>query len=159
MLCSVGLQRNESKWAFLGIDLKYSAEVMRGEQRFTIHWSQAIFGRNIHYTLLDSKRIHQQCDLIDSGSICRMDLSFGEEQFLRYEVDFFGRAVFKTRDAVISTIIEVPGNRRSFTIDGMRFEHYDYQSSMRFECSPNRFNQAAMVANLLFNPPLQNQNS
>jgi hypothetical protein len=157
MLCSIGLQRNVSKWAFLGLGLKYSADVMREDERFTINWSQAIFGQNIHYTLLDSKRIHQEFDLIAAGSICRMNLSFGEEQFLLYEVDFFGRAVFKTRNAVISTIIEVPGNKRSFTIDGMRFDHYDYQSRMRFECSPSRFNQAAMVANLLFNPPLQNR--
>ena len=96
--------------------------------------------------------------LVFEGSVYRMNLSFLAGYELEYQLDLSGKVVFKTKTAEISTLIEVPGNKRLLSIDGMSFEHKDYQSKMHFECPRERFSQAAFVANLLFNPPLQNQN-
>ena len=154
---SVALQKNDSVWALLGVIQKYRAEIVRGDERFTIRWTQKFGSKNTHYELLSSGELLQRHTLLFDGAVYRMDLSFRGTQFLEYQLDTSGRGLFRTSEGEISTAIKVPGNKRRYLIGEMRFGHADYQSSMGFECPPDQFHQAAFVANLLFNPPLLNQ--
>ncbi|GHC43947.1 hypothetical protein [Roseibacillus persicicus] len=138
---------------------KYRAEIESDEGGFTIHWTQNLTNRNTNYELRGMDGGLQRCALLFDGSTYRMNLSLRSGRFLEYQVDTSGSALFRTRDDEVSTAIRVTGNKRTYLIDDMKFEHADYQSNMRFQCSPDRLSQAAFVANLLFNPPLLNQDS
>ncbi|MGJ8725638.1 MAG: hypothetical protein ACSHYB_13850 [Roseibacillus sp.] len=154
---SVGLRKNDSIWALLGIARKYRAEVVSDDGWFAIRWSQKFANLSNHYELWGGDGILQRCALLFDGSMYRMDLSLQGDRLLEYQVDTSGNALFRTPDVEISTAIKVSGNKRSYSIDEMRFDHADYQSCMRFECKQERLHQAVLVANLLFNPPQLNQ--
>ena len=136
---SVSLQRNESRWAFLGVGLNYCSELVGGDEPLTIRWSGRLFENETHYKLGNARETLQECSLVFEGSVYRMNLSFLAGYELEYQLDLSGKVVFKTRTAEISTLIEVPGNKRLLSIDGMSFEHKDYQSKMHFECPRRAF--------------------
>lgn len=73
---------------------------------------------------------------------------------LKYEIGVADKRFFVTREEKIPTFYKIKGNTQSLTVDGMKFEHHDYQSVLHFQCPKERFSQAAMMASLLFSPPI-----
>lgn len=88
----------------------------------------------------------------------RMDVGEGADFPMLFVEGAFGWRYFKTPKGKIPPYFETREKSRSIEVDGMRFEHRDYQNKISFRCPPERLQQAIIVANLLFNPPLFEQN-
>ena len=86
----------------------------------------------------------------------RMDLSINPDYPLEYIIGWTGGCSFVTPTKKFRPYFTILDRSKTAEIDGISFEHHDFESEMNFECAPDSIPQAIMIANLLFNIPVKN---
>lgn len=129
-----------------------------GKECYTLSYFWGMLMNSPRYTLRDLEGGEIR-SWIFKQRMLKMEMDVGlEPDFpMQYLVSLTGGRYFVTPTEKIPTYFKVAETSQSIEVDGMYFEHRDYQDKISFHCEPERMEQAIIVANVLFTPPLSEQ--
>jgi len=152
---TLSLASSEFSWKnILSDQTSVSKATTSSGNTFELHITTHLFDNRNKYKLFgaDGKTLASS-ELDMAGMTCRMDISLPDFPLL-YEISYFDKRSFVTQAERIPSYYTVTGERKSFTLHEMYFEHRDFESEIRFEAPKDRVPQAILIASLLFEPPM-----
>ncbi|GAA5496919.1 hypothetical protein Rhal01_03107 [Rubritalea halochordaticola] len=149
-----------SKWYVFGVGDQAAEVCIAGEERYRLvyRYNMEGFMSCPEFVLCDLDGSQLRRWRFQIGMLrTHLDLSEESDFPMSYVVGMFGRRYFKTKEGKIPSYFQIKEQSRTFELDGMHFEHRDYQSKISFRCPPVRLEQTIVMAHLLFQPPLMEQ--
>jgi hypothetical protein len=135
-------------------DKTMSTVTLQGQETFHLRFTCKATPWDARFDLCNLKgNIIQTWPFKFSFKKTSLDLDDRNGRLLRYENRLFGGTYFITESEEKRTFMDQKGPSRSLSLDGMKFQHHDFQTHMNFTCPEHLLYQAILVANLLFNPP------
>jgi len=154
----VGLMATHVPWANFRTQTLLADVSISGEPAYQLEFCRTISGRMLSFRLLNTRG--QEID------IWKFETKWGRKKLnlngvrgnrsekLEYRIGMFGGRHFITKDGKKPIYMTLTDHSRAFELEGMLFKHIDFQSQIHFRCQKRKLNQAILIANLIFNPPM-----
>lgn len=159
---SVGIYQHETEWHPSKVGCELSCEVkIDGKPHYSLHYIPFVENRKQTYRYelreLDGE-VLQTWKPKKGWLRTRLDLSLSRHALV-YNSRWPNRRSFRSATEKFLPYFTIHENSKTAEIDGMEFEQIDYETEIHFTCPENRVPQAIMVANLIFNSPVQVEKS